>query len=130
MCQDPSSDSKQHGQTPEEKRKPLKTVKSNASWADNFFAEFGRKGPGSDPDWDLRPKSLRKVEEGKGICDSCRGTGAMTCTFCMGVDYYDYDGSLKKCPGCDGKKTVTCSVCFGSKKQVELVSCGILIRIS
>lgn len=112
----------------EESTKAKKTIRSNASWANDFFPGFGKKGPGSRPDWDLRPKSLRSKEEGSGICDSCKGTGLMTCSFCQGGDYFKSDGSHMKCPACDSKKTITCSACFGSKKQVELVRFSHLYR--
>lgn len=102
--------------------KPKKTIRSSASWANEFFPGFGRKGPGSRPDWDLRPKSLRSKDEGAGVCDSCKGTGLMTCTFCQGSDFYRPDGAVLKCPACGGKSNVTCSACFGTSKQIELVS--------
>lgn len=102
--------------------KPKKTIRSNASWANEFFPGFERKGPGSRPDWDLRPKSLRSKDEGAGVCDSCKGTGVMICTFCQGSDFYKPDGSVQKCPACGGKSDVTCSACFGTAKQIELVS--------
>lgn len=49
----------------------------------------------------------------------------MTCSFCMGLDNINEDGSIEKCPACKGKKSVTCGVCFGTKKQIELVSEGV-----
>ncbi|PXF42346.1 hypothetical protein BWQ96_07935 [Gracilariopsis chorda] len=97
-----------------------KTVKSNASFKNEFLPEFGVKGPGSRPPWDLRPKSLRKEVENPEVCDCCRGTGIMTCSFCSGTDFQKADGSFSKCPACDGKKQVQCSVCFGTKKNIEL----------
>lgn len=101
-------------------KKRITTIRSTATWANVFLPEFGRKGPGSNPDWDLRPKSLRKPEEGAGVCDSCKGTGTMTCSFCNGNDFYDQEGHACKCPACESKKNITCSACFGSKKQIEL----------
>lgn len=105
--------------------KPIKTVRSSASWANVFLPEFGRKGPGSIPDWDLRPVSLRSKEEGKS-CDSCKGTGVMTCTFCSGLTHVCADGSVKPCPACNGKTQVTCCNCFGTTKQIEMVSALLL----
>lgn len=125
ICMNDEKDSAGEGSAkPKEgSKKPMKTVRSSASWSDNFFPEFGRKGPGSRPDWDLRPKSLRIDDEDDkaGICDNCKGTGVMVCSFCMGGDFHSMDDSMMKCPACASKKEVTCSVCFGSKKQVEMV---------
>ena len=104
------------------RKKPKKTVRSNASWANNFLAEFGRKGPGSRPEWDLRPKSLRtEIREDARICSNCDGTGLMTCSFCEGIEFIAADGSVIECPACHGEHLVTCSACFGTGKQVELV---------
>lgn len=104
-------------------KKPEKTIRSSASWANEFHPQFGRKGPGSRPHWDLRPKSLRSVDDGAGICDNCKGTGIMSCTICNGNVSYDENGCALTCGGCKNKFQVTCSTCFGSKKQVELVRC-------
>lgn len=118
----PAEEKKPSDEPPRKPKKPQKTIRSNASWANVFHPEFGRKGPGSRPDWDLRPMSMRSEEEGKGICDSCKGTGLMTCTFCFGLDHVAPDGKVTPCPACGNKKRVTCSACFGSKKQIEMVS--------
>ncbi|CDF39966.1 unnamed protein product [Chondrus crispus] len=100
--------------------RPKKTIKSTATWANVFLPQFGRKGPGSNPDWDLRPASLRKEEEGRGICDHCKGTGSTKCSFCSGLTHVGADGKVRPCPACDGNVTVMCSVCFGTKKQIEM----------
>lgn len=107
----------------EESKKPVKTIRTRATWSDDFFPEFGRKGPGSRPHWDLRPTSLRIEDEDKdaGICDDCKGSGVMTCTFCMGGDFHSLDDSMRKCPACASKKQIACSTCYGTKKQIELV---------
>lgn len=102
-------------------KKPEKTIRSNASWGNEFYPQFGRKGPGSRPHWDLRPKSLRSDDEGAGVCDDCKGTGIMDCSLCNGAPSYDENGSVLICGACKNKFQVTCSTCFGSKKQVELV---------
>lgn len=107
---------------PRKARKPLKTVRSSATWADTFLPGFGRKGPGSRPDWDLRPKSLRnELKEQDKICDNCKGTGKMICSFCEGTLFTSADGADMKCPACSGVQSVTCSACFGTLRQIELV---------
>lgn len=110
------------------RKKPQKTIHSSASWANEFLPEFGRKGPGSRPHWDLRPKSLRSDDEGAGVCDNCKGTGVMDCSICSGLISYDENGTALMCGACKNKFQVTCSTCFGSKKQVELVSLMISIH--
>ena len=107
---------------PKRESKPIKTVKSSASWTETSYPPIGVKGPGSRPHWDLRPLSLKVGEEGVGVCDNCKGSGTMVCTFCNGAEFYNEDGSPTICPACTGESTMTCSVCFGSKKQIELVS--------
>lgn len=106
---------------PKVQAKPAKSLASTATWAQVFLPDFGRKGPGSRPNWDLRPKSLRTVEEGSGICDSCEGSGVMTCSFCLGTPFKNEHGVVEPCPACGGEVTVTCSACFGSSKQIEPV---------
>lgn len=103
------------------KFKPIRTVKSTASWSDAYFEPFGRKGPGSRPEWDLRPRSLRTDVEGPVLCDFCKGTGEQICSICSGNEYFGPDGKVT-CPACEGKKKVPCSTCFGTLKQIELVS--------
>lgn len=122
MCAPTPSD-RQNSQNsqPPKKSKPAKKIKSSATWANVFLPEFGSKGPGSRPQADLRPKSLRPKEEGQGICDNCKGTGLAVCSFCNGLDIYAADGSVTTCPACNGEKYVTCHVCFGTGKQIELV---------
>lgn len=114
----PGEDGSSHSSKP---KKPKKSIKSTASWANVFLPEFGKKGPGSRPEMDLRPMSFR-TDEDKGICTACDGTGVMTCTFCNGLEVVSADGQVIDCPACGGEHTVTCSVCFGTGKQVELVS--------
>lgn len=122
MVVEPEEDTtSQPADQPRPSSKPKKTVRSSASWANTFLPEFGRKGPGSRPDWDLRPMSLRSDQDGKGVCDNCKGSGFMTCTFCSGLIHVDADGSVEPCPACNGETRVTCSVCFGTKKQIEMV---------
>lgn len=122
MVEEPKEDtSSKPADQPRPSSKPIKAIRSNASWANTFLPEFGRKGPGSRPDWDLRPTSLRSEEDGKGICDNCKGTGTMTCTFCSGLIHVTADGTVRPCPACNGQTTVTCSVCFGTLKQIEMV---------
>lgn len=102
-------------------KKPIKTVRSNASWANVFLPLFGQKGPGSRPEFDLRPTSIRTDAENPEVCDCCKGCGTMKCSFCSGLTMYDPDGSERRCPACDNKFMVTCSVCFGNKTSIELV---------
>lgn len=109
-------------------KKPKKTIRTTATWANVFLPEFGRKGPGSRPDWDLRPMSVRTEEQGKGTCDSCKGTGMMTCSFCFGLDHVARDGTVAPCPACGKQKRVTCSACFGSKKQIEMVCFSLVLK--
>lgn len=94
-------------------------LKSNASWADVYVAPFDRKGPGSRPEWDLRPRSLRDVSEEEKVCPCCSGTGYHTCTICNGNQFM-IDGKFVTCEACHGKTKVPCSTCFGTLKQIEL----------
>lgn len=105
--------------------KPPAPFKSSATWSPDFFPGFGRKGVGSDPGWDLRPRSMRAKDAAKTstiTCDSCKGTGKMICTFCEGVTFKSIDGKEIPCPACGDESSVTCSACFGTGKQIELVS--------
>ncbi|CAN8070538.1 unnamed protein product [Agarophyton chilense] len=120
MSEKPSDEPQQPpSTTPSTPKKIKKTILSNASFSEEFLPEFGEKGPGSRPPWDLRPKSLKKDVENPDVCDGCRGTGLMTCSFCSGTSFHTEDGKAIACPACQGKK-VTCSVCFGTKKNIEL----------
>lgn len=108
--------------SPKPTRSRKKTIRSNATFKNEFLPEFGVKGPGSRPNWDLRPKSLRTDDENPDVCDACDGSGRTICSFCLGTDFQNADGSFTTCPACDGKHLVTCSACFGTKKNIELVS--------
>lgn len=117
--QDPPANA---GGAAKEPKNPKKTIQSRATWNNTFLPIFGSKGPGSRPDWDLRPISLRKEDDNKaGICDNCKGSGVMVCSFCQGGKFHVMDDTMVKCPACSGQTEVVCSVCYGSKKQIELV---------
>lgn len=126
MCDEPDKKPDTEAAKPNKpgppKKGPRKIIRSTATWANVFLPDFGRKGPGSVPDFDLRPTSVKSEQEKTGICSSCKGTGIMRCTFCLGTEFIKENGEAERCPACDGKVDVTCGVCFGAKKEIELVS--------
>lgn len=105
------------------KYQPIRSVKSTASWKNTYIEDFGTKGPGSRPDFDLRPMSLRTsnlTEEEAKTCAYCHGSGVRQCSFCEGIEFI-VNGKVSPCPACAGQSEVTCSTCFGTAKQIELV---------